>query len=290
MGATSPTNGLTTPPPPAAQPLVYITGSPKINKQCVAEYLALLLGDEAILIDAPYTSTFTTPPPSSTPPSASSPTRQRPKDLRLPSTSSSSSSGAAKPCRSRSTSATTAINHHHHPPAPFFDPLLATLSSHPLRTAILTDAKRPANPDSICASQAASQTGRTLIRVVLTAPQASLPSPPPQHHKPPSHQRDDETATVTLELGDAGDSSSGDDPHAAALRIVQLLKEIDARRRRSQQGWEAVNDGNSRGSTAAGAGEVGGNGRRRGNGGKGACVCGVITPALTPAEEREMRF
>jgi hypothetical protein len=83
----------------------------------------------------------------------------------------------------------------------------------------------------------------------LSSPNPSLPLP------------------TTLFLPDATD------PHAAALRIVEFLKEFAARRR-SHGDWEAVNDAS----------------RRVGRDGEGGCGCGVITPVLTPAEEREIRF
>ncbi|KAH8905839.1 hypothetical protein BR93DRAFT_707543 [Coniochaeta sp. PMI_546] len=241
------TNGLATPPLPAAQPLVYITGSPTANKQCVAEYLSLLLGDQAILIDQPSTSTRTPPPPSSTPPTEQTtfPPRQRPRSLRISSSSSRSS-------RSRSTSATTTATQH--PPSSSLNPLLAALSSQPDRTAILTDINRDSpDPNPIVPSQAASQTGRPLIHVQLAAQEP--PQPPPAPHPVP--------ATLVL--------PASEDPHAAALRIVELVKEMDARSR-SQGSWGPVNDAPE----------------SRGRGGD--CVCGVITPLLTPAEEREVTF
>jgi hypothetical protein len=61
-----------------------------------------------------------------------------------------------------------------------------------------------------------------------------------------------------------------DPPHAVALRIAEFVREINARRRSS--GWEELE------------------GKRDGVG-WGDCVCGVITPVLTPAEESSgMRF
>lgn len=279
----STTNGLATPPLPTAQPLVYITGSSAPNKQCVAEYLALLLGDEAILIDRPSTSTWTPPPPSSTPPNEQTTARQRPKRLRLLSSTSSSSS---KSTRSRSTSTTTTV---HHPPSPFFDPLLVTLSSHPLHTAILTDTK----PSPISPFQAASQTGRPLITVRLSPSPSPFPFPkssPPELHPTtgtglPNPQAAVATAELDLVLLDGGGGGGGSDPHAAALRIVQFVKELNARRR-SRGDWEAVND-----ALQYDGGRVVADGMDgKGIGGNGGCVCGVITPVLTPADEREIRF
>jgi hypothetical protein len=77
----------------------------------------------------------------------------------------------------------------------------------------------------------------------------------------------------------------GADPHAVALRIVQLVKEINARRR-GQGDWEAVNEV-GHGDTVGGGGVAVGTGKGKG---KGDCVCGVITPVLTPADEKQIRF
>lgn len=273
------TNGLATPPRlPAAKPLVYITGSPTANTQCVAEYLALLLGDEAILIDQPSASARTPPPPSSTPPTGDQPaagsstTRQhRPRNIRLPPRSRSASIATITPPTAGSSSS---------------DRLLATLTSHPLRTAILTDGPNPTSTPF----QAASQTGRPLVSVRLqphTALTASEPVPSTETPAPPQHNTNDPTlpavASAVLTLPD-----SHGDPHAAALRIAAFVREMNARRR-SHGDWDAVNYGKDdradlRGNV--GGGDVGG----WGQGGQGEYVCGVITPVLTPAEEREIRF
>lgn len=271
------TNGLATPPRlPAAKPLVYITGSPTANTQCVAEYLALLLGDEAILIDQPSASARTPPPPSSTPPTSDPPAvgsssttrQQRPRNIRLPPRSRSASIATTIPPTAGSSSS---------------DRMLATLTSHPHRTAILTDGHSPTSTPF----QAASQTGRPLVSVRLQphTTTASEPVPSTETPAPPQHNTNDPyllvSASAVLALPD-----SHADPHAAALRIAAFVREMNARRR-SHGDWDAVNYDSARDLRGnVGGGDSGGGG----GGGQGEYACGVITPVLTPAEEREIRF
>ncbi|KAB5549719.1 hypothetical protein GE09DRAFT_1060150 [Coniochaeta sp. 2T2.1] len=309
MGSsTKPTSGLATPPLPSAKPLVYITGSSTSTKQTVAEYSALLLGDEAILIDQPYTSTMTPPPPSSTPPNdgtdSSFSRHKRPKGLRLPSSStstststnttfSSSSKSAQNPASSSSrsrSSSTTAATAAPSLTTPYFDPLLTTLASNPLRTAILTDTKRRLSSSSSYPSSssstpaihpctAAAQTGRPFLLVRLGA----------AAHSPYMGQQQQPAGAMAATLVLSEDTTP--DPHAAALRIVEFVREVNARRR-SHGDWEGVNEG-LRGGDEETQGMGGAAGTGTGTGRKtraDSCVCGVITPVLTPAEEREMRF
>lgn len=125
------------------------------------------------------------------------------------------------------------------------------------------------------ADVAAAQTGRPLILARLLPRGSSSAQPEGRGQGKDPTGAAAPQASAALDLREEED---GGDPHAAALRIVRVVKEEQARRH-GRGDWEAVNE---RASDDEG-------GRKKGAAGTGY-VCGVITPVLTPAEEKEMRF
>jgi hypothetical protein len=247
--------GLTTPPIQANSPLVYITGPPSTNKKCVAETLALIFGDtKAILIDHPYSFSLTPPPPSSTPP----PPPSAPNQLQLPPTPSSARPTAQKQHASYSQAIRpTSIripSSSMRRRSSSHPPGPASPFTDPLLTALYQTPTRTAIITDCDARVRAAEAAAATGRLLLTV---CLYDPNHESHETHGGLPTTEPRLFVPDL----------EPHGTALKILEFVSnEMSKKKAAETDEWSSVSASSS-------------------------CVCGVITPVLTPAEERgEMRF